>query len=128
MVARSVRKLGLVAAMGLVFSACASSGGEAAGAADAAAPATPGAVQLEVRNNAFGAQDAVILLTGGNQQSLGNVPAGQNRTFTLQLEPRSYSLSARTNVGQTNTSFSLFATTTRIVWDMSTNRVTQTSR
>jgi hypothetical protein len=123
-----LKRLGLAAMITLSVSACASSGTGEAAAADAA-PAAPGSVQLEIRNNAFGAQDATILLVGGSQQSLGNVPAGQTRTFTVAMEPRSYSLSARTVQGETNSpSFTLFATTSRVSWDMSSNRIQQTSR
>jgi hypothetical protein len=123
---RSLRRLGIFAAITMAVSACASSGG---GGAEDAAPVAPGSVQLEIRNNAFGAQDATILLDGGTQQSLGTVNAGQSRSFTLELEPRSYTLSARTIQGQSNSpSFTLFATTSRVTWDMSTNRITQTSR
>jgi hypothetical protein len=129
MVPRSLRQVGLVAAMGLALSACASSGAAPAEGGPAAAPVAPGSVQIIVVNTAFGAEDATILLTGALPQSLGSVRAGQTATFTVEITPNSYGLSARTVQGASNSpSFSLFANTIRVTWDMNTNRITQASR
>ena len=111
---------------GLVVAACASSGGsqETAPATPEAAAAGPELAVIEVQNNVPAGSTMTIMIepqAGGVRAVLGTVEPGQNRRFSYNASPGSYTLIAQ-GADRSSPSFRL-SNKDMATWDMQTNRV-----
>ncbi len=116
----------LSGALAIVFTAGAASSMQSGETQTTTTGGQAGALTVQIENNRPGGNTVIVHVVPeiGVRQQLGEVAPGATGDFNYRASPGYYTLVA---VGSgndyTSQRFRIFANTTRIRWDMSTNRV-----